>query len=239
MPGNKTYVMKKAILAVIFSLSVFISSAQRIYKVTLADNGNSTITTVALDENVVINISQDGNLTEWGVDRYFGRTDNNINRKLDPYTGRIEYYTENDNEAFKGKIKFIGKTLITYYATFDNPVFSGRIKSIGNQKFEYYSNYDEVASQGKIKQLGQQTFTYYSSFDNEAYKGKLKAVGSVGVTYYSSVEDKAFAGKVKSVGGSQFVYYSSQDPQKPLRGMLKTGRQLQTLNGIIFWIKYN
>jgi len=230
--------MKKILVAIAFLLCSIAGISQKVNKITLADNGSSSIITFALDENVVVSISQNGNLVEWGVDRYAGRLDN-IQRKLDEYTGRVEYYTENDNEAFRGKIKYIGKTLITYYASFDNQFFAGRIKAVGSQNIEYYNNFDETASQGKIKQIGQMPFSYYSSFDNEAYKGKIKSAGSVAITYYSAIEDKGFAGKIKSIGGNNFVYYSSQEAQVGLRGMLRTGRQVQIINGVTFWVKYN
>jgi hypothetical protein len=230
--------MKKILLTAVIALVSVSSFAQKITKVELGGNGNATIISVTLDESVVMNLSQNGDLAEWGVNRYAERPNDYIPRKLDEYTGRVEYYNESDNEAFRGKIKYIGKTLITYYASFDNQFQAGRIKSIGGMNFDYYNNYDEVGSQGKIKSAGTSNFTYYSSYENEAIRGKIKNVGSVSIEYYSSISDKAIAGKVKSINGSPFVYYTSQD-QVGLRGALKTGRQIQVINGITFWVKYS
>lgn len=120
--------MKKFLFTIAVLLACMNVFSQRINKITLTDNGNANIITYALDEDVVLNISKEGNLVDWGVDRYAGRIDF-MQRKLDPYTGRVEYYTENDNEAFRGKIKYIGKTLVTYFASFDNSVLVGRIKA--------------------------------------------------------------------------------------------------------------
>jgi hypothetical protein len=228
--------MKKIIPFLLFSLINVISFGQRINKITLADKGNSTTFTILLDENVVINLNQDGSIASWGVDKYAERTNDYIQRSLEPYNGRVEYYTENDNEALRGKIKFIGRTLITYYPSYDDKIFVGKISAIGPLKINYFTKYDDASSEGKLKSIGQMNLGYYSSFDNDAYKGKIKSTGSVAFTYYASLDDKAYAGKIKTVNGNLFQYYSSLD-QPYLKGVIKSGNQIQVINGIIYWIK--
>ena len=229
--------MKKIILASVLALISFFGFAQRVNKITLSDKGASTSVGVILDENVLVMVSQDGTITDWGYDKYAGRTNDYIDRKLEAFEGRKEYYnTENDNEAFRGKIKYIGKNLITYYASYEEKSFVGKIKSIGPLKVDYYTNYEDASIQGKIKSVGQLPFAYYTSFDNEAYRGKIKSTGNVSFTYYSSLDDKAYAGKVKSMNGVSFTYYSSID-QSYLRGAQKTGNTIQVINGITYWVK--
>src|SRR6476661_7849296 len=107
--------MKKVFLVAFATMLVAQAISQSLSKIILTETGNLTAISFDLAENVVVNVSQEGSLGDWGIDLYKGRYE--MNRpKLDPYTGRVEYYTENDNEAFRGKIKYIGKTLITYYA---------------------------------------------------------------------------------------------------------------------------
>jgi hypothetical protein len=228
--------MKNTILVFASLLFSLFASAQRIHKVILTDKGATTTTCFLLNENVVIYLSDEGDIKEWGVDLYADRPADYVNRKITPYGGRVEYYNEKDNEAFRGKLKYVGNVLITYYASFDEKSMAGKIKSIGTSTMNYYTVYDDPSSKGKLKSIGRMNFTYYSSFDNDAFKGKIKNAGTVGFTYYASTDDKAFAGKVKSMNNMPFTYYSSQD-RAGLKGAQKSGNQLQVINGITYWIK--
>jgi hypothetical protein len=228
--------MKNIFILIAFFCLSHVGSAQRIHKIILSDKGATTTTCFLLNENVVIYLSQEGEIKEWGVDLYSDRPADYVNRKITPYGGRVEYYTEKDNEAFRGKLKYIGNVMITYYASFDEKSMVGKIKSIGTNTMSYYTAYDDPSAQGKLKSIGRMNFAYYSSFDNDAYKGKIKNAGSVGFTYYSSTDDKAYSGKIKSMNNMPFTYYSSQD-RVGLRGVQKSGNQLQVINGITYWIK--
>jgi hypothetical protein len=228
--------MKNIFILIAFFCLSHVASAQRIHKIILSDKGATTTTCFLLNENVVIYLSQEGEIKEWGVDLYSDRPADYVNRKITPYGGRVEYYTEKDNEAFRGKLKYIGNVMITYYASFDEKSMVGKIKSIGTNTMSYYTAYDDPSAQGKLKSIGRMNFAYYSSFDNDAYKGKIKNAGSVGFTYYSSTDDKAYSGKIKSMNNMPFTYYSSQD-RVGLRGVQKSGNQLQVINGITYWIK--
>ncbi len=230
--------MKKISLLIIVSLLAFTGIAQQISKVTLARSGELEMISLTVDDNVIIHLSDGGNIIKFGLEPYNIRTENfgDYTDKLDPYAGRIEYYTANDNEAFRGKVKYIGKTHITYFASFDDEALKGKIKSIGASLLSFYMAFEDKAFKGKLKKIGAVEFAYYSSFDNEAFRGKLRQVGLSSLTYYSSFDDKAFAGMIKSVGNMSYTYYSSYD-RIEFRGARKTGRALEYINGIRFYVK--
>ena len=96
--------MKSIKLIIAFFLFSFATQAQRINKIFIKEKGASIVTSFLLSENVVIQVAQDGSIAKWGVDKYSDRGTDYIQRPLDPFTGRIEYYTEKENEAFRGKI---------------------------------------------------------------------------------------------------------------------------------------
>lgn len=230
--------MKKTITLTLAFLFIGLGSlfAQRVHKMILADKGASIITGFLLNESVVIYIGQDGNISEWGVDLYADRAGDQVPRKLTPYGGRIEYYTDKDNEAFRGKIKYIGNTLITYFASFDDKDKAGRIKTMGTIPLNYFTTFDDPSAKGKLRSVGKSTYNYYTNFDNDGFKNKIKSVGSVGFTYFATTDDKALVGKVKSVNNKPFTYYTSQD-QPQLRGVLRTGSLTQVINGVTYLIK--
>ncbi len=220
------------------ALGLFLAPAfgQSIAKITIADNG--TIETIAfeVDVNVMLNVTVDGAVINWGEDIFRENGVENYAGKLKDYMGRVEYYSANDNEAFRGKVKYIGKTLLTYYASYDNEALKGKLKSIGSTNMDYYLLYEDEAYRGKLKAIGSNSIAWYASYNNESYRGKLKSIGATEFTYYSSTDDKAYKGRVKSIGGSPFTYYSSYERQE-YRGRMKTGTQLQVINSIKYFIK--
>ena len=226
--------MKKILLVIAVNFLFVAAFAQKISKITLAQDGSLESFYILMDDNVTVNISKDGNIVAWGVETYSDRIPDFS--RLENYPGRVDYYSSTDNEAFRGKVKYIGRTAITYYGTYDNEAFRGKIKSIGTSNFEYYSNFDDEAVRGKLKNVGSAAITWYSSFDNESFRGKLKSVGATSITYYASFDDKAFKGKVKSIDRSSFVYYASTDKVE-YRGLLKTGTPSQTINGVKYYVK--
>lgn len=230
----------KRLFALFFFTGIIIgATAQRLSKVNIAEKGSKVTFAIMLDQDLVLELLQDGSLGRFGVDRYSGRADANYRETVfQNFDGRVEYYDNSVNEAFRGKLKYIGGTLINYYATYEDKDLVGKIKSIGSMNFNYYSKYDDALAAGKIKSVGQLLVTYYSNFENDGYKGKVKSIGNTGLTYFSSMDDKAFAGKIKSFNGNSFIYYSSMD-QPAFRGALKSGNQLQMVNGITFRIHCN
>ena len=115
-------------------------------------------------------MSKDGNIIDWGIEYNTVRT--GIYPILLKYMGREEYYSPTDNEAYRGKIKYIGRTLITYYSSYENEEFRGRVKTIGPNLLDYYASYENNAFKGNLKNAGAVSFTYYGSFDDETYENR-------------------------------------------------------------------
>ncbi len=228
--------MKKLLIATVITLLMLPAFAQTITKITFADNGSIVSIAYQVDDNAVLNLNEDGTIINWGVDLYKERGVENYQEKLEKFMGRAEYYDTAQNEAFRGKVKYIGKTLITYYASYDGDEFKGKVKSIGTSTLDYYKDFEDAAYKRKLKTSGPVSFSWYSAFDNEAIKGKLKASGSTSITYYASFDDKAYKGKIKSVGSTSFTYYSSFDRQE-YRGRMKSGSQIVMSNGIKYYIR--
>lgn len=218
-----------------FFLSLVVSvQAQRLNKVTMTENGDLQSIAVELDENVVVNLTPTGDVGEYGIDIYKGRTDR-MQERLEQFTGKVDRYSDMVDEAFRGKIRYIGMRELTYYSSTEDPELAGKLKSIGTSRVEYYTKYDEVALRGKIKRIGSNDILYYSSFD-ASFGGKVRSIGPVQINYYTNFEDKAFRGKVKSIGSFNFAYYSSYD-RKELAGNLKNGWRIHYVNGIKFVLR--
>ena len=225
--------MKKLFLivtSVVFFATVF---GQGISKITIPGTGTVNEIVIGLDENVQVYISKEGKISKWGFDRFIG-VQENYNDYLDPYLGRVEYYTQNDDEALRGRVKYIGKTLICYFPSYEIESLRGKLKSIGSLNMDYYQSFEDKMVVGNLKSLGQQTITWYPSYENEAIRGKLKTVGSTMFTYYGSFEDKAFRGKLKSIGSFNFTYYSSFEQYS---GSMKSGLSIINANGIKFYLR--
>ena len=89
------------------------------------------------NQKIIIKISQDGNVLEWGNEQEPGRFYSEPG-KLQPYMGRVEYYEKQFDSILNGKIKSIGVTSITYYGSTENAALVGKVKSLGNQFINYY-----------------------------------------------------------------------------------------------------
>jgi hypothetical protein len=224
----------KHISILIFLVTIGISTlAQKIAKINITNAGTTESFTIGLDENVILNVSPDGNLINYGVD-YFSEKVANYSR-LENYNGRIEMYVASDDKAYQGKLKYIGRTGVTYYASYEDESLRGKIKSIGSLVFTYYQPFEDALLKGKIKSIGANQIGFYNSFDNDALRGKLKMVGPTLLSYYSSFDNEAFRGKIKSIGGTNFTYYASYERQ--FAGAIKTGNQTQNVGGITFLIR--
>jgi hypothetical protein len=224
--------MQKFILILISFFFLGTVTSQKLSQVNIKGNGTVDVFMISLDENVQLYLTKDGNISKWGYDRFMGIQEN-FGSQLDPYVGRVEYYTQNDDAALQGKVKYIGRIMLTYYTSFENETLKGKIKTIGSISFDYFLNYEDAAFKGNIKKIGQQNVAWYSSFDNEGYRGKLKTLGSTSFTYYSFFEDKAFRGKIKNIGGNSFVYFSSFEN---FSGSLKSGSMVSTINNIKYFV---
>ncbi|MFZ1454258.1 MAG: hypothetical protein WAT20_16245 [Ferruginibacter sp.] len=223
--------MKKIFLAAIglvFCMTVF---SQRISKINLTSGGIDIV--VGLDENIQVYLTKDGQISKWGFDRFIGYQEN-YNDYLEPYVGRIEYYTENDDAALRGKIKYIGRTLLSYYPSYEIESLRGKLKSIGSLNMDYYLAFDDKSMAGSLKNIGQQAIQWYASYENEGLRGKLKGVGPTSIVYYGAFEDKAFRGKIKSIGSNHFTYYSSAEQ---FSGSMKSGATIVIANAVKFYVR--
>ena len=217
-------------VALVFCTAVF---SQHISKITITASGLVNDIVIGLDENVQIYISKEGQISKWGFDRFIGYQEN-YNDYLEPYVGRVEYYSQNDDEMLRGKVKYIGKTLLTYYHSYELESVRGKLKGIGSLSLGYYLAYDDKAMAGNLKNIGQQTISWYASYENEGLRGKLKAVGPTALTFYGAFEDKAFRGKIKSIGSNYFTYYSSSEQYS---GSMKSGFSFVNANGIKYYLR--
>lgn len=215
--------MKRTLL---LFFSCMISSAlfaQGLSVISMDRTGDKLLLSFRTIDNALINVSKDGQLLSYGME--------NLQRQnlhwifppqLDPYMGRIENYSDIDDVNFRGKVKYIGQTMVTYYASYDKEELRGKIKTLGTTDFVYYESYSDKAFAGNIQRAGNTNFTYYSSFDNEAMKGKFKTIAGTGLSYYSSFDDKAIKGRIKNIGSENFTYYTSFD-RKGYQGAQKSG----------------
>lgn len=182
------------------------------------------------DQQVIIRVSEYGNLLEWGTEMESYRY-NYQPGKLLPFMGRVDYYGQESDSSFRGKVKSIGTCFITYYPLSETAERAGKIKSLGMLQFDYFNQYDNAGFRGKLKAAGNYALSYYASYDNEAVRGKVKSIDNSPITYYTSFEDKVIAGKVKTISSFSFEWYTSRD-RKELQGSLKSGRYQQTINGV-------
>ena len=119
--------MKKLFL---FIASVVLSAplfAQSIYKITITNTGQVEAIAFEVEPSIILNISPEGNIVNWGYDVFKDRGGENYTGQYQPYVGRVEYYGPNDDEAIRGKIKSIGRTQITWYMSYENDAFIGKI----------------------------------------------------------------------------------------------------------------
>lgn len=184
------------------------------------------------DQGVLIRVSDDGKILEWGTevlaDRY-----NYYAPRLQPFMGRIEYYGSNDDSVFRGKLKSIGTCFFSYYDTFQVKSKIGKLKSIGRIQLDYFEDYEDKMQKGKIKTAGTLFIDYYRSYENENVRGKLKLVGSTPISYYTVFDDKVNAGKLKAVGSTSFSWYSLSD-RADMRGGLKSNNYRVSVGGVTY-----
>ena len=224
--------MRKYILGCVLFFSLA-GSGQKLAQASFLDASNLSFFALQDDQGILIRLSQDGKLLEWGseimADRGYYYAP-----KLQAYMGRVEYYGNDTDSAYRGKVKSIGTSSITYYGSNDEPAKKGKLKMLGMLNFDYYSTYDEKSMQGKLKFIGNLLLDYYRGYENEAYRGKLKSIGSTTITYYSIFEDRYNVGKLKSVGSITYNWYSEYDRA---RGSLKTNNYRQNIGGINFILR--
>lgn len=225
--------MRKFIIVLFILVNSFFSNGQRLAQASFLDASHLSFFTVQDNEGVLIRLSVDGSVLEWGseimADRGYYYAP-----KLQPYMGRVEYYGNDVDSAYRGKVKSIGTSSISYYGSNEEPVKKGKLRMLGMLNFDYYSGYDEKSMQGKLKFIGNLLLDYYRGYENEAYRGKLKSIGSINISYYSIFEDRYNVGKLKTVGPTTYNWYSEYDRA---RGALKSNNYRQNIGGINFILR--
>lgn len=229
--------MAKLCLITVLTFLLTQAFAQKIAQITIENRSKSNASTIVflVDETVLVNMTNDGKIIDWGIE-YNTLQTSVYPGKLQKYMGREEYYPATADSAYRGKVKYIGRTPITYYSSDENEMFKGKVKTMGSLFLDYYTLYDNPAYKGNLKNAGGTAFTYYGSFDDETYRGKLKSVGGTILTYYGLVDDKAYRGKIKNLDRSLFTYYSSYDTPG-YSGIIKTGFPILYNRGIKFYIQ--
>jgi hypothetical protein len=221
----------KGILTLLFSfLSYFFVYGQNLKFVQFNNGENLVCISYITDQKVIIKISTDGQILEWGYEQEPGRY-YTMPGMLKPYMGRVEYYTNQTDSILNGKVRSIGVTNITYYGSLQKDEFAGKVKMLGRNVFSYFGEFDNELLRGKIKFAGNKGFNYYNSFENEAYSGKLKSVGNTNITYYSTFDDRALKGKLKAIGSVTLRWYNSMERYP---GTLKDGIITRVIDGVTY-----
>lgn len=216
-------------------ISICISSySQQLAQVTFGDGENFSYFSFITNENVLIRVSQDGNIQEWGIELQSMRNDNYFAPKLQPYLGRVEYYGPESDEAYKGKLKSIGTCFLTYYDHYEANTRIGKLKSVGSVNLDYFDNVEKAELRGKLKVIGNRPLQYYSSIEDAGSRNKLKSIDNTIISYHSSLDDKKVKGKIKSIGSASFDWYSTFDLN---RYGLKSGVYRTNINGITYILR--
>lgn len=206
---------------------------QQLGQVSFLNSRNLSFFSILTQQDFLIRVSEDGKILEWGTEVRSDRG-NFYAPRLQPFMGRVEYYDQFSDSAFRGKVKSIGTSFISYYGGYEEAGKRGKLKSIGTLNFDYYSTYDEKGMQGKLKLIGELLLEYYGSYEDAALRGKLKAVGSLPIGYYSVFNDKFNAGKLKSIGSVNYLWYPEYDRAK---GALRSNNYRQLIGGIWFILR--
>ena len=217
------------------SLFIAVSSyAQQLSQVSFSEGSSLSSFSFITDQKVVIRISVEGNLIEWGTDPGVGRY-NYYTGKLQPFMGRVDRYEGTTYDSvLRGKVKSIGTCALTYYGSSEADTKKGKVKSIGILQLDYFS-YESMDNKGRLKSAGYTQLDYYPSVENEAVRGKLKSVGNTAITWYSSFDDRLIRGKIKSIGSFNYTWYSSHDLNG--YGGLKSGSLTQIVNGVTYIVR--
>jgi hypothetical protein len=224
----------------IFSIIIVLSLTactygQKLNQVSFSYDGNLAYFTFITDQGVLLRISKDGELKEWGTEQASMRINNYYATQLQPYPGRVEYYGPETDSAYRGKVKSIGTCAITYYAHYELKIRVGKLRSLGRMMVDYYDNFAQASLQGNVKSFGDLAVDYYSSpTDNEAFRGKLKLIGSTRINYHSSFDDRDIRGKIKSIGPVNYSWYTSLDIN---RSGLKNDMYRTNINGVMYILR--
>lgn len=225
--------MRKFLSAIPFLLFAVCSRSQQLSQVTFKGASTLSYFTFITDQSVLIRISPDGNVMEWGSEVRSERSSNYYAQKLQPFMGRVDYYgPETSDSMYRGKVKSIGTCMLRYYGAYEKDGKPGKLKSIGSTGLDYYTQFENAAFKGKLRFAGTLVLEYYPSLENEAFRGKLKSVGNTRIAYHSTFDDKLIQGKIKSIGSVVYNWGTSLDGR--YKGSLKSGSYRQNINGVTY-----
>jgi|SRR5688572_8084802 len=226
--------MRKLVFTLSFLVFCSFSWSQQLSQITFSGASTLSYFTFITDQSVLIRVSPDGQLMEWGSEMRSERSSEYYAPNLQPFMGRVDYYgPETVDSVYRGKVKSIGTCAITYYGSLDKDEKPGKLKSIGRVVVDYYTQFENAAFKGKIKFAGTTILQYYPSLENEAFRGKLKSVGNTAIKYHSTFDDKLIQGKIKSIGSVMYNWGTSLEANGK-KGALKSGSYRQNINGITF-----
>lgn len=207
-----------------------ISYTQELAQIRFSGGSTFSYFSFVVDQDVLIRISDDGKILEWGWEEQSIRSDNYA-ASLRPYLGRVEYFGMDADSAYRGKVKSIGTCNFSYYSSYETKTNTGKLRSVGRYILDYYTNFENEAIRGKISLIGSLLLQYYPSYEDEGFRGKLKTLGSTAIRYHSSFDDKLLRGKVKSIGTINYDWYNSFDR---FGGGLKSNVYRQNISGITY-----
>jgi hypothetical protein len=220
--------MKKFLIIVFLIITQLVTYSQKLNQVSFRNGSDLNYFTIITDQDVLVRIAPDGKILEWGYEELSSRG-TFYAPKLQPFLGRTDYFGDESDTFFKGKLKSIGTAYLTYYGPHEEELKKGKLKSIGKLELDYYSRFDEKNIQGKLKFIGHHLIEYYKAFENEAYRGKLKTLGPLAVTYYSLIDDRYNIGKLKTIGSISYAWHTPLDRNK---SGLKSFNYRSTISGI-------
>jgi len=228
--------MKKFLIIIPVLLLAVCTWSQKLSQATFSGAATLNSFSFLTDQDVLIRISPDGKLIDYGMEMMSERNNNYYAPKLQPFMGRIDYYTQDADSVYRGKVKSIGTCVLTYYGAYEKDDKPGKIKSIGSVQLDYYTQFENAAFKGKLRFAGTVVLEYYASLENEAIRGKLKSVSNTVIKYHSTFDDKLIQGKIKSIGSVAYNWGTSLDPRGQ-KGALKTGSYRQIINGVTYILR--
>src|SRR5688572_18225231 len=108
--------MRKLVFTLSFLLFCLFTWSQRLSQISFSGASTLSYFTFVTDQNVLVRVSDDGQLMEWGSEVQSQRSNNYYAPELQPFLGRVDYYgPETVDSTLRGKVKSIGTCSITYY----------------------------------------------------------------------------------------------------------------------------
>src|SRR6476659_7062536 len=120
--------MGRLLTVITFSLTISPAFSQKFSQVTLSGGTTLSYFSFLTDQGVLLRVTDEGKLLEWGTELLSDRG-NYYDPKLQPYLGRVEYYGQEADSAFRGKVRNIGTCNFTYYGHLDESIKVGKLKS--------------------------------------------------------------------------------------------------------------